>query len=404
MRLHATIALLLAASTPLFATQSEDLKELTDGHTQFAFSLYPTVDTPAENLVFSPFSISSCLSMVYLGARGDTEAQMQSALHLNVDRKNIGKTFSLLAASLQPAKNTERDYQLNIANAVWVDQGTFLLADFRYAIEEQFKARLSKINFSAKDTAIATINGWVSDKTQGKIPNLLQPNDINAMTRMILTNAVYFKGNWASVFHEQATQDWPFHPTPETSLPVKMMHQTFSIPYYENDLMQAAAIPFAGRSSGGGNLAFVVLLPKSADNFTTMFNELPSEFNNWLNALSVERVALKLPKFKMEMRFSLKEALEQLGMEDAFDSHANFVGIDGMRDLVLQKVIHQVYFELDEKGVTAAAATAAGIGATAMPPSNPPIDLIVDHPFLFFIVDLKSQEMLFMGKVVQPNA
>src|SRR5271169_4941357 len=142
------LSLLLSATAPLLAAPTDDIQQLTEDHTQFALSLYPTIDTEGANLVFSPYSLSTGLSMLYLGARSDTESQMQKALNLDVDRKNIAKASLALSQSLQPAKKDERSYTLQSANAIWVDQGTFLLADFRYAIEQQFKAKLGKINFS----------------------------------------------------------------------------------------------------------------------------------------------------------------------------------------------------------------------------------------------------------------
>ncbi len=395
--------LLLGAWAKLCAGPSSDLIQLTEDHTQFAFSLYPSIDVPEESFVFSPFSISSCLSMVYLGARGNTESQMQKALHLDVSRKNIAKTTFSLCEALSPKKNDDRSYRLNIANAVWINQDTFLLADFRYAIEQQFNAKLGKVNFLVPAGAISVINDWTSEKTQGKIPQLLTADDVNEQTRLVMTNAVFFQGIWKNAFDLKATGDWPFHPTPDSSMTVKMMHQTLRSPYYENDLMQMAALPFNGISNGGGNLAFVLLLPKSAENFDATFGELAQKFNSWLSSLSPELVELKLPKFALNTRVDLGEPLQKLGMEDAFDSNANFMGIDGMRDLFLNKVVHQAFFDLDENGVTAAAATAASIGVTGMLDNKPPIQMIADHPFLFFIVDLKSQEMLFMGKIVIPK-
>lgn len=404
MTVSKLIFCLLAASSPLFAAQSDDLSQLAESNSQFAFSLYPSIDSREKNFVFSPYSISTCLSMVYIGARGDTETQMQKALHLNIDRKNIGKASNALNQSLLPAKEEHPSYKLNVANAIWVDPETFLLTDFRFAIEQQFKATLSKINFSVPSHAVKTINDWTSEQTEGKIPEILSENDISANTRLVLTNAVYFQGEWTSPFDPKTTQDWPFHPTPDLSLAVKMMHQTFTLPYYENNLLQLAAVPFIGKSTEGGSLAFVLLLPKSAENFSAMANELPDSFPQWLKQLSPQRIELKLPKFTVNTRIPLNDPLKEMGMEDAFDSNANFVGIDGMRDLFLNKVVHQAFFALDEKGVTATAATAASMSVTSMPDKTPPIKLIADHPFLFFIIDLKSQEMLFMGKVLQPNA
>ncbi len=401
--MYPIIVSLMALTAPLAADPASDIQQLNKDHTQFAFSLYPALTPGEENLVFSPLSIANCLSMVYLGARGETEAQMQKALHLEIDRKNIAKTSCLLNQSLQPSNETEKTYTLKTANAVWVDQDTFLLTDFRYSLEKQFQATLSKINFSMPSNALLEINDWISQQTQGKITHLLTTDDINEKTRLVLTNAVYFQGNWRYAFDPKLTQDWPFHPSSDSSITVKMMHQTRSLPFFENQLLQAVAIPFIGTSSGGGDLSFVLLLPKSAENLTTMTSELTSEFSHWLSALSPQKVELKLPKFTLNSRFDLGEPLQRLGMEDAFDSSANFVGIDGMRDLLLNKVIHQTFFALDEAGVTAAAATAASMNVTSSLEKTPPVQLIADHPFLFFIVDLKSQEMLFMGKILQPE-
>ncbi len=383
----------------LFADLSSDLTQLTDNHTEFALSLYPVLDE-GHNLVFSPYSISTCLSMAYLGARGDTQTQMQSVMHLNVDRKNLGKTAYALYQALLPSKNNEKPYKLNMANALWADQGIFLLTDFRYAIEEQFKAKLGKLNFAMTSNALEAINDWVSKQTQGKISKLLQPNDINELTRLVLTNAVYFQGTWISPFNAKKTHEASFHPTPESSVDVPMMRQSLSAPYFENELMQAVALPFAGRSNADSNLAFLLMIPKSADNFASMAHEFSESYAQWLSSLKSQYVDVTLPKFSFSSRFDLNKSLQELGMEDAFDSNANFTGIDGMRDLFINKVVHQAFFDLDESGVTAAAATAVALNITAVP-GVAPVQIVADHPFLFFIIDLKSYEMLFMGKVAE---
>jgi serpin B len=401
MKLPPFLLSILTLSSPLAADVAADATSLSNSHTQFAFSLYPNIETSDDNLVFSPYSIASCLSMVYVGARGDTETQMESALHLDIDRKAIAKAAFSLSQSMGLKGNEENGYQLNMANAVFVDQGTFLLSDFRYAIVEQFKAKLGILNFSQSANAVKAINNWIASQTQDKIKDLLSANDVNANTKLVLANAVYFQGKWTSPFNAKATQDWPFHPTAETTTTVKMMQQTFSTPYYENELMQALALPFVGTANSGGQLACVILLPKSADNFSIMVQELPDSFKEWVSSLKAQRISLKLPKFSLSSRFDLAEPLKHLGMEDAFDDDANFAGIDGMRNLIVSKVIHEAVFDLDENGVVAAAATTTSMGATGFP-SEPPIAMTVDHPFLFFIVDLKSQEMLFMGKVAQP--
>jgi serpin B len=183
-----------------------------------------------------------------------------------------------------------------------------------------------------------------------------------------------------------------------------MMDKTLTLPYYENDLLQAAALPFVGTTAAKGTLAAVFLLPKSAENFPAMYDELPHAFTSWLTALKSQLVSLKLPKFTIDTRFDLSAPLKTLGLEEAFGPEANFSGIDGLRDLHVDKVVHQAFFDLHENGVTAAAATAAMMNRTSLPPDHSSaVSMILDHPFLFFIVDLKSQEILFMGKVVNPK-
>jgi len=398
------LGILLTSCTLLSATPSEDLVEITKDHTQFAFSLYQHTNPLEQNFLFSPYSVASCLSMIYLGARGDTQSQMEKVLHLEIDQKNVAKTTSLLIDSLSPKSGEKNTYKLLNANSLWVDQGVFLLTDFRFAIDKQFKASINKVNFTKPPEALSTINSWVNDQTQHKIPQILSSNDISELTRLVLINAIYFEGRWRFPFDPAKTQDWPFHPTPDTSIPTKMMQQIKTVPYYENELVQIAALPFEGKSSAEGELAFLVILPKSAENFEMMQGELVNEFTNWVSSLNPTKIDLKIPKFVQNTRLDLNQVLQEMGMEDAFDSEANFTGIDGMRDLFLNKVIHQAYFSIDELGVVATAATAASMNLTSAPTKEPPLSFYADHPFLYFIIDLKSQELLFMGNMAQPGS
>ncbi|MBS0620407.1 MAG: serpin family protein [Verrucomicrobia bacterium] len=360
-------------------------EELTKEHTQFAFSLYNALDTSDKNTVFSPYSIATCLSMVYLGARDDTAIEIQKALHLTLDRKELAQAAKRLATSLPPS--------VKPANALWLNKGTFLLTDFRHGVEEEFKASLSLLDFSKPANAAATINQWTLDATGGKIQNLLSQEEIDGGTRLVLTSALYFEGAFKTPFDEKNTAVRPFHPTPDTSISVPTMEQVASLPYVENDLFQAAALPFSESS-----LSLVILLPKSAENFSPMVEDLPDSFGDWLSKLEVSRLKLTLPKFTYVERLDLKEALQALGIEEAFSTDANFAGIDGRRDLVLSKILHESYFALDESGVTAAAATHAAIGLKSALEEKPPTPFCADHPFLFFLVDLNSQEVIFMGK------
>jgi serpin B len=391
---------LLCMTSTLFSAPSPDVAELVKDHREFALSLYPVLEAQQTNLIFSPYSIASNLSMLFIGARNDTALQMEQTLHLGLDRKKLPKAAAALNQSLL---SQGKNVQLSLVNALWVDQSLFLLTDFRYAIEQQFMAKLGTLNFSQPAKALSTINDWIAEQTHGKIPSLLKEQDLNAQTSLVLTNAVYFQGNWTQPFDPKATQNGLFHPTPDTNVIVPMMSQTLKTAYYENDLMQAIALPFLGGTSSNGQFAFVVLLPKSADNFTVLFNELSASFENWLNSLKEQLIQLTLPKFQLSSRYDLNGPLQNLGMQDAFSSDANFIGIDGMRDLFLNKIAHQAVFDLDEIGVIATAATTATMSLTSNDSKELPTVMNIDHPFLFFIVDLNSHEMLFIGKIAEPS-
>ena len=399
------LTLSLTGSYLLSASPATELSELTKDHTQFAHELYKVANPSGDNFIFSPYSVATCLSMVYLGARGDTQIQMQQALHLEIEQKNLAKTAALLHTALTPKSEDKNSYKWVNANSIWVDQSIFLLTDFRYAIDKQFKATLNKLNFAKKQEALSTINNWVDTQTEHKIPQILSPEDITELTRLVLVNAIYFEGNWVAPFNPSKTQDWPFHPSPDASIPTKMMQQVGTFPYYENELIQIAALPFQGKSTEEGSLAFLIVLPKSAENFDMMQGELPKELNGWISSLTPSRLHVKIPKFIHNTRLDLNEPLQEMGMEDAFTSEANFTGIDGMRDLFLNKVIHQAYFSVNEQGVVATAATAANIGLTsAASEKSNDTAFFADHPFFYFIIDIKSQELLFMGKMAQPGS
>jgi serpin B len=376
--------------------------ELVEGHARFGFALHLALETSHPDLVFSPYSAASCLSMAYFGARGETASEMGKALHFSLERKTVPQTSFQLDQMLLPLGTTGISYEFKPAQGLFVDQGVFLLTDFRYAIEKQFRAHLGRLDFSNSKQALLTINDWVAARTSGKISELVAPADLDKSTKLMLLSAVYFKGNFALPFAQELTRAVPFYPTLDTSTTVQMMEGTETLSYSENSLIQMVALPFKGATQDGGKLAFVIVLPKSSDNLNTVTQELENGFTEWLTALKPEEVTVRLPKFTQKNRLDLKAALEQLGMEEAFGNDANFQGMDGMRTLMLGKVIHEALISVDEQGILASAATAAPMRLKGTPPEKPPILFTADHPFLYFIVDLKSREVLFMGQVKNP--
>lgn len=400
--------LLVFALIPLIGhtAQSEEsvatsIDQLIASHTSFAFSLYPQLTRSEENSLFSPYSISTCLSMVYAGARNTTAQEMGQVLNLSFTPQEIAIPSASLNEILLPLH--PKGYQLNLANALWLDAKSYVLASYRYTIEKQFGAKLANIAFNMPGEALLTINGWIADQTKGKIQNLLMQNDITPATRLLLTNAAYFKATFIHPFDPEATHEASFYPTSETEETALMMEQTAQFLYAENELFQTVALPFAGMSKGKGQLALLLCLPKSAENFDRMLDLMPDGFHEALAHLQAKKVHIQLPKFTLTKRYGLNGPLQQLGMQNPFTTKANFSGIDGRLNLYINQIVHETFFALDEFGVVAAAATAASINITSLPSITPPEEFIADHPFLFFIVDLKSQEMLFMGKFSDPT-
>ncbi len=384
------------------AAEPDDVAELVRDHTQFAASLYSSVKASASaNIIFSPYSISTSLAMVFLGAKADTADEMQKVLHLTIDKDQLAPTTLALSQQLLPKDQDPLQYQLKSVNALWADQQTFILSDYQHTLESAFKAKIDRINFQKSTQAANTINQWISSQTAGKITNLLLSSDLDSLTRLVLTNAVYFQGSFVSPFDEKQTRIAPFYPTPDTVSSVPMMQQTLSLPYLENDLFQMACLPFASKT--GAKMALAIFLPRSTDNLPQIENDLINSFDDWISSLQQSKIALQLPKFTIKKRLDLNQILQRMGMKIPFTVQADFSAINGALDLYLSKVVHEALFAVDEAGVVAAAATAAGMSVKSAPPALAPIPFNTDHPFLFLIVEMTTHEILFMGKFQEPK-
>lgn len=371
----------------------------------FAFSLNLQITTdPTANTLFSPYSLFSTLSLTYAGARGDTAAQIAKALSLQVDVKELAAQSAKLQKQLLPAKE-EKTYSLRAANALWLDRDSYILTDFRYLAQNQYGAKVESINFAEEERSISLINEWTANQTEGKIAGLLQQGDISSSTRLLITNALYFEGNWQRPFDPQNTKAHLFSTEGTSSTSILMMDQTALFPYYENENLHMLALPFVGKTNAGSNIACVFILPGKGSTLAHLNSTFTSfSFKQWMEGLDQRYVHVRIPKFTFTSRNVLNDALTALGMQTAFTPQANFSGINGMQDLFLSKVIHQAFFLMDEKGACAAAASAAAINVTAVRPTEEiPFEFIADRPFFFALVDRQSNSLLFLGSFSTPK-
>ena len=378
-----------------------DLTALVDGNNSFALDLYQSLRSESGNLILSPFSISLALAMTYSGAYGETEAQMAEVLNFS-GQDQTHTAFNALDLALEDNPLTldkdQEPMQLSIANSVWAEQNFTFLPDFLDTLSVNYGAGIHLLDFINKpEPSRKEINDWVSNETKNKINNLLPENAVTPDTKMVLVNAIYFKADWLDPFDADDTYDGIFKLLDGSEVTVPMMGQRMDIPYIVGDGYAAAELPYAGES------AVMTLLVPDEGRFEEIESQLSNELlKEVLTSLTIADVTLRMPKFEYESSFSLSDSLVGLGMPLAFeDGQADFSGMTNQQDLYIGNVIHKAFVAVDEKGTEAAAATAVIMeGATAMQPENM---LYLDKPFYFFIRDVETGQILFIGRVLNPQ-
>jgi serpin B len=377
-----------------------DMKTLVDGNNAFAFALLQVLREKEGNLFYSPYSISEALAMTYAGAKSETEKSMADTLNFLLSQDKLHSAFNnldlLLKQRGQGAKGKDDEgFRLNIANAIWGQQGFNFLSSYLDVLARNYGAGMRLVDYiNETEKSRVTINDWVSDQTEGKIKDLLPQGSLNELTRLVLTNAIYFNAAWAFPFNEKATNTGTFH-TLNGYVPVSMMHETESFNYTEGANYQVVELPY-----DGFELSMVILMPK-AGQYKTFEETLDANaLNQIISGMKETSVVLSMPKFEYEASLGLKDALTQLGMGVAFSDNADFSGMDGKRDLLIQDVLHKAFVSVDEEGTEAAAATAVIVGLTSMP-ANQKV-MTIDQPFIFLIRDIQTDSIVFLGRVMNP--
>ncbi len=406
-----------AAAPASAADAAADTAKVVQGNTAFALDLYRQLAKQEGNLFFSPASIHTALAMTYLGSAGGTADEMAKALHYPLPPDRLAGVYGKLIGQLNRAPefvNFEPDpqnrdgewkevrkpaYDLVVANALWGQKGYPFKDDFTRTAEKSFGAGLNQVGFADPPAAATTINDWVAKQTRDKIQDLVPASALDALTRLVLTNAVYFKSSWAEKFYESNTKDAPFHVSPEQSVDVPLMYQEDEFPYAETDELQVLELPYVRHA-----LSMVILLPREKDGLGALEGALSAEkLDAWRKAATAVQVKVHLPKFTFTSSFDLVEPLQALGMRRAFGGEADFSGMTSAEDLHLTAVLHKAFVAVDEEGTEAAAATAVAAAAEAMPEPQEPKVFRADHPFLFLIRHNATGEVLFWGRVSNPK-
>jgi serpin B len=380
--------------------QEEALREVVDANNEFAFDLYQKYQAQEEgNIFFSPYSISSALAMTYEGARGQTAEEIQSVLHFPGNEENLRNGYQQLN---QVINQGGKDYQLKLANALWAEKDFQFLSEYFDLVNSYYDAEITNLDFKSRaEEARLTINDWVEEQTEDKIKDLIPAGVINPLTRLILTNAIYFKGDWLQEFDQGQTMEWDFKVSENEVVRAKMMQridEEAEFNYFENEQLQILELPYQGEE-----LSMLVFLPQEND-IDVLGNILTTgKIEEWEQSLKKQRVKVYLPKFKFETKYFMKEDLSDLGMPSVFSGLADFSGMTGQRDLSISQVIHQAFIDVNEEGTEAAAATAVVMEQSIARP-KPKIPVFrADHPFVFMIQQKDSGNILFLGRVMNPT-
>jgi serpin B len=372
-----------------------DLTALLAGNSEFAISLYQVLKKNKDgNLFYSPYSVSLMMAMAYAGARGDTAKQMADALEFNLSPNELHAAFNYLALELAKRASGENNFELDIVNDIWGQKDYKFLNVYLDTLAENYGAGLRVLDFkNDAEGARKIINDYIFDQTNKLIKDLIPEGAINTLTRLVLTNAIYFKADWKYKFSKEATVDGTFKLLDGTKVTASMMNQRHVFKFASGKGWKAVELPYLG-----DQIAMDIILP---DSFSTFENALnASTLNQILSAMNSRDLQLSMPKFKFATDFDLKNALSTLGMPIAFEpGRADFSGITDAGALYIQGVLHKAFVAVDEQGTEAAAAGAVIIGTTSMPES-----LTIDSPFIFFIRDIQSGSILFMGRVLNPGA
>jgi serpin B len=373
----------------------EMINEVSEANNKFAFDFFNQIDDD-ENLFFSPYSLSSAFSIVAEGAKGQTYDEMKSVFYL--PDEDVRKNGNAGIYNLINKKNQK--YKLSTANALWVKNDYLIKEEFLISGKDYYGAEIKNMNFLNAAASAREINNWIEDETNNKIKDVLSPSDLTAFTRLVISNAIYFKGKWEVEFEKSDTYEEEFHLSKDNTVNVDTMHlsgKDARFNYFLGEDFQMLELPYKD-----DEVSMIIILPESIENFSLDYDKFNSARFNYQNAI------LSLPKFKFETKYLLNSEFKEMGMPTAFnDTQADFSGIHEPKrpseKLYISKVIHQAFIDVNEEGTEAAAATLILMADTAAAIPMEPIEFKVDKPFMFVIKHKESNEILFMGKVMDPR-
>lgn len=388
--------ILLAADAPSTSTP----QTIAARNNAFAFDLYHQVSQKQYgNIFFSPSSISTALAMTYAGAAGQTATEMQKALHFGPNQPQFHLAYGDYLELLD--KHAKGNIALNMANRLWAEKHYNLSLEYKKLNKRAYNSPVEKVDFMHQpEESRNTINAWVEEKTEERIKDLLPSGSVSVDTRLVITNAIYFKGDWLYQFKKKHTKNKSFYLADGEKIKVPFMRMIGAYSFWATETYQLIKLPYKGSKQ-----SMVVVLPKEGVSITEVEKQVNSSSFSHLSESYMPQVELALPKFKMTQPLGLGATLQQMGMPTAFSNRADFSQMTGTsNNLAISEVFHKAFIQVDEEGTEAAAATAVVMVLTSTNAPKPkPIQFTANRPFLFYIIDDETQSILFMGRMMKPE-
>lgn len=388
--LYFVLVFLLLVSVQPSAYAVDKLSSISENNNNFAFNMFRELNSN-KNIVFSPFSIYTALSITSLGAGGTTKDEFDKVLNSNMSLEQFHQSYEDILHSVSIGSE-----KFNIANALWLDNSFQPEEDFLNSTTDLFDTHIENLDFKHNPkNSSEVINSWIEKNTNGLIENMQSSSGINSDTRMVLTNAIYFKGIWEKSFDPKENSELNFYVNPDKPVKTTFMQQEGTFFYYENQSEKLLQLDYKGNS-----LSLIIVLPEgNIDNFIKNLDD--KEFRSDLRNMKPELLNIKIPKFKVRFTSELVKSLSDLGLSSAFTRDADFSGITKSENLYISDVTHQAYIDVNETGSEAAAVTSIGFTTTAYNPT-PVKNFIADRPFIFAIMDNKTKTILFLGEILTP--
>jgi len=392
------VVVFLFAASVVGAEETAQTRAISSGINEFAFDLYRQVSGAGGNVFCSPFSISTALAMTYAGARGTTAEEMAATLKFRLGQDQLHLGYANLVAAIEKECDGEK-CELDTANRLWAQRGCHFLESYLNILKAHYRSSVGIVDFSEHlEAARSDINAWVRQRTRSMIRELLKPGVLSSGTRLVLVNAVYFKGYWEEGFDKSATSEAPFLTLGGKKPNVPMMHRVGDYSFFKAKEFSLLELPYRGN-----DMALIILLPRDPDAFREVESGLDAEnLENWLKQSRRCTVSVWLPRFRIGSDIELADTLGAMGMPLAFSGQADFSGMTGEKGLAIGAVVHKAFVDINEEGSEAAASTGVEMNLTALPPAGPAEEFRADHPFVFLIRDKGAGTILFMGRLADP--